>query len=127
MEWMYQGGFAAQEEASKRKEKAMLLGKPAELPTTEEEKTGVNAITESSEPQADLVLDNPHETWARLNADPLLWMKRQEQDKVKSVVSNPYAMMKLKEEAKQRKREKKDSKKSKDHKKKKSKHKEHAR
>ena len=55
----------------------------------------------------ELVLDNPNESWARLNADPLLWMKRQEQAKVKAIVSNPYHMMQIKDKIRKVKGEKK--------------------
>lgn len=40
---MYQGGFAAQEDAAKRKEE-YLLGKPAELPAGEEEQSRVRPL-----------------------------------------------------------------------------------
>lgn len=38
-----------------------------------------------------------NETWNRLNADPLLLIKRNEVSKVKAVTSNPYLVAQLKE------------------------------
>lgn len=75
-------------------------------------------------PEPEMVLDNANESWARLNADPLLWMKRQEQGKVKSITSNPYLMMQLKQKAHAEKLAKKQDKKDKKERKaaKKSKH-----
>ena len=39
-----------------------------------------------------------NETWNRLNADPMLLMKRNEVNKVKAKTSNPYLVQQLKEQ-----------------------------
>ena len=72
------------------------------------------------EDAAEQVLDNPNESWARLNADPLLWMKREEMAKVKSITSNPYHMLQMKERIKAAKAAKKAAKRDKKEKKSKS-------
>ena len=41
------------------------------------------------------------ETWSRLNADPLLLIKRNEVNKVKAKTSNPYLVQQIKEQLRQ--------------------------
>ena len=54
-----------------------------------------------------------NETWNRLNADPMLLMKRSEVNKVKAKTSNPYLVAQLKEQLRAARAEKEGRKKAK--------------
>ena len=70
----------------------------------------MDEISAGRQPGATGVDFGANETWNRLNADPLLLIKRNEVNKVKAAVSNPYLVSQIKEQlraARDAKREKK--------------------
>lgn len=113
LDWMYQGGMAAREDAQKRQEEH-LLGKAATLDDKPghtsrcEEVAALPSLYKAGTPQAQ------NETWQRLNNDPLLAIKRLEQEQLKSIRNNPVKMQeilkevkKVKESSKKHKKDKK--------------------
>jgi hypothetical protein len=81
----------------------------------------VDAISAGQAPSSSGIDFSSNETWNRLNADPLLLIKRNEVNKVRAATSNPYLVAQIKQqlraareskkgEKKSRKKEKKDKK-----------------
>ena len=113
LEFMYKGGPMTSEDQD-----AYLLGEKKYEPPKEE-----NELEKVSAAPGALLADavgSKNETWNKLNADPLLMMRMQEQEARKNVTQNPIKMAQIKREVaalrekkKQKKREKKAMKKAK--------------
>lgn len=109
---MYGGGMAALEDAAKRQEEH-LMGKPVQL-SAQEEVTRVERSTQLATVNASALPQTQNENWQRLNNDPLLMIKRQEQESMKRIRQNPVQMqeiIKQVQEMKSKKKDKKDKKK----------------
>ena len=125
---MYQGGLAAKEDAAKRADEH-LLGKAATLSNTQQQQQQEVSKCETASQLPSFassasIAQGQNEAWARLNHDPLLMIKKRQQDQVKALRDNPVQMQKIIEEVQAKRREKKE-KKEKKHKKDKSHHRRH--
>ncbi|DBB05825.1 hypothetical protein WJX82_010516 [Trebouxia sp. C0006] len=97
LDWMYQGGMLAKQEADQRTEEAMMSGKPVQL----EETTELNRAQQAVLLPTFYSEDTPasaNETWARLHSDPLFAIRQQEQTARKAIVANPVKMDHIKAE-----------------------------
>jgi hypothetical protein len=126
LDWMYQGGLAAKEDAAKRADEH-LLGKPGALTQSQQLQEVSKCEAASNLPSftaSASVAQGQNEAWARLNHDPLLMIKKRQQDQLKALRENPVQMQKIIEEVQAKRKEKKEKKdkKEKKHKKDKSHH-----
>lgn len=97
LDWMYQGGMLAKQEAEKRTEEAMMSGKPVQ----QEESSDLNRADQAVLLPTFYSEDTPasaNETWARLHSDPLFAIRQQEQTARKAIVANPVKMDHIKTE-----------------------------
>ncbi|KAL3154798.1 hypothetical protein ABBQ38_011342 [Trebouxia sp. C0009 RCD-2024] len=97
LDWMYQGGMLAKQEADQRTEEAMMSGKPVQ----EDESTELNKAQQAVLLPTFYSEDTPasaNETWARLHSDPLFAIRQQEQTARKAIVANPVKMDHIKAE-----------------------------
>ncbi|GAX83794.1 hypothetical protein CEUSTIGMA_g11219.t1 [Chlamydomonas eustigma] len=122
LDWMYQGGMAAKEDAAKRAEEH-LMGKAASLAAGGVIPQEMSKCEQTSALPSFMTNATPasqNEAWARLNNDPLLMIKKRQADQLKSIRDNPIKMQQIIQEVqagkhkdKKKKKEKKKSKKEK--------------
>jgi hypothetical protein len=111
LDWMYRGGVVQ----SQTTEAAL---KAAVIPDEPKEDFSTPSLLQKK-------LPSTQDTWAKLNEDPLLEIKRQEQEMLKSITTNPLQMKAIRKElekSKKKHKKRKRSKSPKKHKSKKSKH-----
>lgn len=96
LEFMYRGGPMMSTAEKTQEEEAYLLGEKRYQPPKEEDEFAKTAAA----PGAKLA-DAPaarNETWNKLNADPLLMMRMQEQEMRKNIMHNPVKMAQIQKE-----------------------------
>ena len=111
LEFMYKGGPLMSAAEKSREEEAYLLGEKKYVPPKEEDQLKKAAAAGGA-----LLADGPaarNETWNKLNADPLLMMRMQEQDARKHVTENPVKMAQIRREVAELRQQKKDKKRAK--------------
>jgi len=111
LEFMYKGGPLMNAAEKSREEEAYLLGEKKYVPPKEEDQ-----LKKAASAGGALLADGPaarNETWNKLNADPLLMMRMQEQDARKHVTENPVKMAQIRREVEEHRRKKKDKKRAK--------------
>lgn len=113
LEFMYKGGPAMMSAKEKsQEEEAYLLGEKTYQAPPEE-----NEFAKAAAAPGALLADGPaarNETWNKLNADPLLMMRMQEQEARKHVTQNPVKMAQIQKEVaelREKKKAKKEAKK----------------
>eukprot|EP00884_Botryococcus_braunii_P018768 jgi/Botrbrau1/5575/Bobra.97_2s0006.1 len=97
LDWMYQGGMVAKQEADKRAEEQLLGVKEAPL-KDENAVSRVEAVTALPSFYAEDTPASANEVWSRLHADPLFAMRQQEASQRKAILSNPVQMDNIKKQ-----------------------------
>mmetsp|Transcript_9837 Transcript_9837/g.40314 ORF Transcript_9837/g.40314 Transcript_9837/m.40314 type:complete len:211 (-) Transcript_9837:48-680(-) len=111
LEFMYKGGPLMSAAEKSREEEGYLLGEKKYVPPKEEDQLKKAAAAGGA-----LLADGPaarNETWNKLNADPLLMMRMQEQDARKHVTENPVKMAQIRREVAELRQQKKEKKRAK--------------
>jgi len=111
LDWMYGGGVVEKTDAQRKKEEAEDMSKPVKF---DEPRETTSRVQQVSVLPSFYVDDTPHsanEAWARLNNDPLMMIKRQEQEAIKRIRQNPVQMERIKKEVRKVKDIKKEKKK----------------
>eukprot|EP01023_Acetabularia_acetabulum_P026199 TRINITY_DN2491_c0_g1_i4.p1 TRINITY_DN2491_c0_g1~~TRINITY_DN2491_c0_g1_i4.p1 ORF type:complete len:675 (+),score=86.27 TRINITY_DN2491_c0_g1_i4:166-2190(+) len=99
LEWLYQGGVAARQEADERNQQQTL--KDEQNQKAQQEIQVAAKVQEASLLPSFYAQDTPTsalETWQRLNNDPLFLIKKKEQEALQNIKKNPVTMMRLKEQ-----------------------------
>ena len=109
LDWMYQGGVAARQEADQRNEAAAAAA-PAAAPASvtappgERAAPGIGGGGAGGLPSfySEDTPASANEMWQRLHADPLFAIKQQELGARRSIVANPVRMQEIKSQARAR-------------------------
>ncbi|GAB4823689.1 hypothetical protein N2152v2_010735 [Parachlorella kessleri] len=100
LDWMYQGGMQARQEADQRLEAAAGAGEAAaEQQQQEEQPSRVDQAVALPSFYAEDTPASANEVWQRLHSDPLFAIKQQEHAARKSIVANPVQMQAIKSQA----------------------------
>lgn len=97
LDWMYQGGVGARQEADQRlNSNAEAKLQPAADQLAGQDRGRVDKVTELPSFYAEDTPASANETWQRLHADPLFAIKQQELASRRSILSNPVKMEAIK-------------------------------
>lgn len=108
LDWMYQGGVGARQEADQRQEAVTTLGGAGagnSKTAREEQEEGLTgragAVAALPSFYSEDTPASANEMWQRLHADPLFAIKQQEVTARRTILSNPVQMQAIKKQVKQ--------------------------